>query len=169
MTSISHRRIVYSINYLLGVLLESGEISPELAKNILEHARKNDIDPEHPDGIDYLIRFNIRLPGKDPGLPLVWLNEEAILRAVARREGLEFRKVDPFDLDLEVTTKTISESFARKNTLVPIMIRDGELELAVFNPFRPELWLDMERVSDLPYRVFLSTRQEIVLRWKSVV
>ena len=40
-------------------------------------------------------------------------------------------------------------------------IRDGELELAVFNPFRPELWLDMERVSDLPYRVFLSTRQEI--------
>ena len=80
---------------------------------------------------------------------------------MARREGLEFRKVDPFDLDLEVTTKTISESFARKNTLVPIMIRDGELELAVFNPFRPELWLDMERVSDLPYRVFLSTRQEI--------
>lgn len=161
MTSISHRRIVYSINYLLGVLLEGGEIGPELAKNILEHARKNDIDPEHPDGIDYLIRFNIRLPGKDPGLPPVWLNEEAILRAVARREGLEFRKVDPFDLDLEVTTKTISESFARKNTLVPIMIRDGELELAVFNPFRPELWLDMERVSDLPYRVFLSTRQEI--------
>ena len=116
MTSISHRRIVYSINYLLGVLLEGGEIGPELAKNILEHARKNDIDPEHPDGIDYLIRFNIRLPGKDPGLPPVWLNEEAILRAVARREGLEFRKVDPFDLDLEVTTKTISESFVRKNT-----------------------------------------------------
>ena len=54
MTSISHRRIVYSINYLLGVLLEGGEIGPELAKNILEHARKNDIDPEHPDGIDYL-------------------------------------------------------------------------------------------------------------------
>ena len=106
-------------------------------------------------------RCDIRLPGKDPGLPPVWLNEEAILRAVARREGLEFRKVDPFDLDLEVTTKTISESFARKNTLVPIMIRDGELELAVFNPFRPELWLDIERVSDLPYRVFLSTRQEI--------
>lgn len=41
------------------------------------------------------------------------------------------------------------------------MIRDGELELAVFNPFRPELWQDMERVSDLPYRVFLSTRQDI--------
>ena len=101
-------------------------------------------------------KFFFQLP-----VQTVQKHEEAILRAVARREGLEFRKVDPFDLDLEVTTKTISESFARKNTLVPIMIRDGELELAVFNPFRPELWLDMERVSDLPYRVFLSTRQEI--------
>jgi general secretion pathway protein E len=161
MSEITHRRVVYSLSYLLRVLLDGGEINPHQAKAILEHARKNDVDLEDPGGIDYLIRFNIRLPGKEPGRPEARLTEEMILRAVGRREGVEFRKIDPFDLDLEVTTKTISESFARKNTLVPIMIKDGELELAVFNPFRPELWMDMERVSDLPYRIFLSTRQEI--------
>jgi general secretion pathway protein E len=161
MDSLSTRRIVYSLTYLLEVLTGEGEISAAQAKIIMDHAVKNGINAEGPDGIDDLIRFNIRKPAREPGLPESRITEDVILKAVARREGIEFRRVDPFDLDLEVTTKTISESFARMNTLVPIMIRDGELELAVFNPFRPELWQDMERVSDLPYKVFLSTRQDI--------
>jgi general secretion pathway protein E len=161
MDNLNTRRVVYSLTYLLGVLTGEGEISEAQAKIITDHAVKNGIDVESPDGIDDLIRFNIRKPPKEPGHSESRITEDVILKAVARREGLEFRRVDPFDLDLEVTTKTISESFARMNTLVPIMIRDGELELAVFNPFRPELWQDMERVSDLPYKVFLSTRQDI--------
>ena len=161
MDSLNTRRIVYSLTYLLDVLVGAGEISEAQAGIILDHAVKNGIDTEGPDGIDDLIRFNIRKPAREPGLPETRITEDVILKAVAAREGLEFRRVDPFDLDLEVTTKTISESFARMNTLVPIMIRDGELELAVFNPFRAELWQDMERVSDLPYKVFLSTRQDI--------
>ena len=161
MNSLNTRRVVYSLRYLMEVLVGEGEISEAQAKIIMEHAVKNGIDTEGPDGIDDLIRFNIRKPPREPGLPESRITEDVILKAVASREGLEFRRVDPFDLDLEVTTKTISESFARMNTLVPIMIRDGELELAVFNPFRPELWQDMERVSDLPYKIFLSTRQDI--------
>jgi general secretion pathway protein E len=161
MDSLSTRRVVYSLQYLLEVLTDESEISAAQAKIIMDHAVKNGIDTEGPDGIDDLIRFNIRKPPREPGLPESRITEDVILKAVARREGIEFRRVDPFDLDLEVTTKTISESFARMNTLVPIMIRDGELELAVFNPFRPELWQDMERVSDLPYKIFLSTRQDI--------
>ena len=161
MNSLSTRRVVYSLRYLMEVLVGEGEISEAQAKIIMEHAVKNGIDTEGPDGIDDLIRFNIRKPARESGMPESRITEDVILKAVASREGLEFRRVDPFDLDLEVTTKTISESFARMNTLVPIMIRDGELELAVFNPFRPELWQDMERVSDLPYKIFLSTRQDI--------
>jgi len=161
MNSLKNRRIIYSLTYLLEILVSEGEISPAQAKIIMEHAQKNEIDLEGADGIDSLIRFNIRKPPKEPGSPESRITEDVILKAVARREGIEFRRVDPFDLDMEVTTRTISESFARMNTLVPIMIRDGELELAVFNPFRPELWHDMERVSDLPYKVFLSTRQDI--------
>lgn len=161
MNSLSTRRVVYSLRYLMEVLVGEGEISEAQAKIIMEHAVKNGIDTDGPDGIDDLIRFNIRKPARETGMPESRITEDVILKAVASREGLEFRRVDPFDLDLEVTTKTISESFARMNTLVPIMIRDGELELAVFNPFRPELWQDMERVSDLPYKIFLSTRQDI--------
>lgn len=156
-----NRRIVYTLNYLLDVLTGEGEITTAQAEIIREHARKHGVEPDCAEGIDSLIRFNIRKAPREPGGPEGHITEEVILKAVARREGVEFRRVDPFDLDMEVTTKTISESFARMNTLVPIMIRDGELELAVFNPFRPELWHDMERVSDLPYKVFLSTRQDI--------
>jgi len=156
-----NRRIVYSLTYLLEILSSEGEISPAQAEIIRDHAVKNGVDLECAEGIDSLIRFNIRKASREPGGPEARITEDVILKAVARHEGLEFRRVDPFDLDMEVTTRTISESFARMNTLVPIMIRDGELELAVFNPFRPELWHDMERVSDLPYKVFLSTRQDI--------
>jgi general secretion pathway protein E len=156
-----NRRIVYSLNYLLDVLTGEGEITTAQADIIREHARKHGVDMDSAEGIDNLIRFNIRKAPRETGGAEARITEDVILKAVARREGIEFRRVDPFDLDLEVTTKTISESFARMNTLVPIMIKDGELELAVFNPFRPELWHDMERVSDLPYKVFLSTRQDI--------
>lgn len=161
MNSLKNRRIVYSLTYLLDVLTSQEEISQHQAAVIRDHANKNGVDLNGPDGIDSLIRFNIRKSAKEPGQAETRITEDVILKAVAKHEGLEFRRVDPFDLDLEVTTKTISESFARMNTLVPIMIRDGELEIAVFNPFRPELWLDMGRVSDLPYKVFLSTRQDI--------
>ena len=159
--SFKHKRVTYSLNYLLDTLTGAGEISESQAGLIREHARKNDVDLDCGEGIDSLIRFNIRKAPREPGGPESRITEDVILKAVAKREGIEFRRVDPFDLDMEVTTRTISESFARMNTLVPIMIRDGELELAVFNPFRPELWHDMERVSDLPYKVFLSTRQDI--------
>ncbi|NCD24655.1 MAG: type II/IV secretion system protein [Deltaproteobacteria bacterium] len=155
------RRIVYSLAYLLDVLVSEGEITPSQSAIIADHARKSSLDLDSPDGLDYLIRFNIRRPPREEGQAESRITEDVILKAVGRREGVEFRKVDPFDLDMDVTTKTISESFARKNTLVPIMIRDGELELVVHNPFRPELWHDMERVSALPYKVFLGTRQDI--------
>lgn len=161
MNNLKNKRIVYSLRYLLDVLVGEEEISQAQAGIITDHAMRNSIDLDSADGFDNLIRFNVRKAPKESGHPETRITEDVILKAVARREGLEFRRVDPFDLDMEVTTKTISESFARTNTLVPIMIRDGELELAVFNPFRPELWQDMERVSDLPYRVFLSTRQDI--------
>ena len=156
-----HHRIVYSLAYLLDVLVSEGEITPTQSAIIADHARKSELDPDSPDGLDHLIRFNIRRPPKEEGQVESRITEDVILKAVGRREGVEFRRVDPFALDLDVTTKTISESFARKNTLVPIMIRDGELELVVHNPFRPELWHDMERVSTLPYKVFLGTRQDI--------
>jgi len=161
MNSLATRRIVYSVRYLLDVLYNQGEISEEQRGVILAHANKNSVNLDSGDGLDILLRFNIRKPPREEGQQEQRITEEIILKAVGRQEGVEFRRVDPFDLDLEVTTRTISESFARKNTLVPIMIRDGELEVAMFNPFRPELWQDMQRVSDLPYKVFLSTRQDI--------
>ncbi len=156
-----NHKIVYSLTYLLDVLVSEGEITPTQSAIIADHARKSGLDSSSPDGLDHLIRFNIRRPPREEGQAESRLTEDIILKAVGRREGVEFRRVDPFALDLDVTTKTISESFARKNTLVPIMIRDGELELVVHNPFRPELWHDMERVSPLPYKVFLGTRQDI--------
>jgi len=161
MNDLKDSRIVYSLTYLMKALIHAGDITEAHAELILDHARKNGIDTESADGFDNLLRFNIRKPPKEQGQAESRITEDVILKAVGGLEGLEFRRVDPFDLDMEVTTKTISESFARKNTLVPIMVRDGELELAVFNPFRPELWHDMERVSDLPYKVFLCTRQDI--------
>lgn len=155
------RRRVYSLEYLLSVLTDEHEITAAQAGLISDYAQKHGWDVTGADGMDLVLRCNLRKAGKAPGESEERITEACILKAIGRRENVPFRRVDPFDLDMEVTTRTISESFARKNTLVPISIQDGELELAVYNPFRPELWQDMERVSSLPYRIFLSTRQDI--------
>ena len=111
-------------------------------------------------GFDFLLRMNLQRQGGNSSEPAV-LTEESLLRCIAHYFGMEYKRVDYLDLDLEVSTKTFPESFARKNMLVPLRVLNGKMELLVFNPFQPELWEDMEHVLNLPYTVYIGSRTEI--------
>lgn len=150
-------RLEYSLSTLLPILKQAGEMDETQLRIVAVQARRQDVSEDDPRGLDLLL---------DLGLvracaPQERLTEESVLRAVAGRHGLEFKRVDVLELDLEVSTRTISEDFARINLLVPLRVIDGCLEILSHNPFRPELWEDMSRVSSLPLRVFLGTRAEI--------
>ncbi|WP_462323692.1 GspE/PulE family protein [Desulfoplanes sp.] len=154
-------RHVYSLHFLLALLTKQGELRMDQAEFVVRKARDNGIDVNDPKGIDFLVRLGLNRA--TPGTPSMGrrLDEENILRSVAAETGLEFKRIDPLEVDLEVSTGLVSGSFARRNLLVPLRIEDGTLFLVVHNPFRPELWEDVGRVTTLPYRVFLATRDQV--------
>ncbi|WP_235185521.1 GspE/PulE family protein [Desulfonatronum thiodismutans] len=153
-----HTRLDYCLNDLLPILEQAGELDPERRRIVLGQARQRDIALDDPlSGLDLILGLKLTRAKA----PRERLTEESVLRAVAKRFGLEFKRLDVLELDLEVSTRTISEGFARTNLLVPLRIVDGHLEILAHNPFHPELWEDMCRVTTLPLRLFLGTRAEI--------
>ena len=154
------RRLQYNLETLIPLLYHAGEISEDQVRLIRRQAIAEGVEARSSQGLDFLIQLNLSRNAAQQSSPKR-VTEEVVLQAVGRRYGLQTKRVDYLDLDLEVSTKTISESFARKHLLVPLRVVEGVLELLVFNPFQPELWEDMERVSSMEFRVFLGTRAEI--------
>ena len=154
-------RHVYCLEFLLPLLVRRREITSSQVHTVVCKAREDGVSLQDPAGIDFLLRLGLHRSGQDTGAEDARLAEDIVLRAVAHETGLEFKRVDLLELDLDVGTGTVSESFARRNMLVPLRIEDGELQVIVYNPFCPELWEDMSRVTTLPYRVFLGTRKQI--------
>jgi len=155
------QRLVYSLQNLVPLLFKAKEISKEQVKLVNSRAEQAGLSFQSAEGLDFLLALGLKRFTPRGGKGPVQVTEDVVLRAVAAHLGLEYKKVDYLDLDLEVSTKTISESFARTNLLVPLKVVNGTMELLVFNPFQPDLWEDMEQVSSMPYRIFLGTRSEI--------
>jgi general secretion pathway protein E len=63
------------------------------------------------------------------------VDEFLLARLVAEDAGLEFFKIDPLKLDVELIERKISRPFAKKHRMVPVHVRDGKLLVAVVNPF----------------------------------
>jgi general secretion pathway protein E len=63
------------------------------------------------------------------------IDEFLLARLLAEDAGLEFFKIDPLKLDIELIESKISRPFARKHQMIPVHVRDGKLVVAVVNPF----------------------------------
>ncbi|MFN2443374.1 MAG: GspE/PulE family protein [Thermoanaerobaculia bacterium] len=63
------------------------------------------------------------------------VDEFLLARLLAEDAGLEFFKIDPLKLDIELIESKISRPFARKHRMIPVHVRDGKLVVAVVNPF----------------------------------
>ncbi|NCC25660.1 MAG: type II/IV secretion system protein [Deltaproteobacteria bacterium] len=160
--SLFRTNLPYSLDNLLNILEKMDVLTSDQVQAGRKRAREDfGFDLSGPDGMDNLLKLGLAPAGVSWLPQTSRLTEELVVRTVAKAHGLEFKRIDPLELDLEVSTRTISESFARRNMLVPIRIVDGLLEIVVYNPFRPELWEDMERVTHLQYRVHLGTRADI--------
>src|SRR5436190_2149106 len=58
-----------------------------------------------------------------------------LARLIAEDAHLQFFKIDPLKLDVEMIESKISRPFARKHKMVPVAIRDGKVIVAMVNPF----------------------------------
>ncbi len=127
-------------------------------QKLLRQAQKiKEGDILKPDQVDIIISFNLNIEGRlDP------LDEETIMRSVAREHKMEFKKLDPLDLDMSVVTKTIPRTFALKQLILPIGMKDGRLEVAVYHPDCQQVLADIEQANQVSIKAYIATKSDIL-------
>ena len=112
----------------------------------------------YPDMVDILASLKLEVAtGKQQRI----LTEELIMRAVSRKLGIPFKKLDPLELDIEIVTKTIPRSFAINHLILPFEIRNGVLQVVTYNPDNKAPLQDIEQVNQTELKPYLSTRSDI--------
>ncbi len=89
------------------------------------------------------------------------LDEEAMMRAVAKEYKLVFKKLDPLELDTEVVANTIPKPFALKNVVVPLYRNGDVLTVAITDPEDAETIDQIKMVTGMKVDKVLSTRSDI--------
>ena len=90
------------------------------------------------------------------------IDEDAIYHALAGAWGFKYKKIDPLELELNLVTKTIPRTFARKHLLLPLEVSEGKLFVATPNPFNQDAISDVERVSNLKVIPVISSKSDII-------
>ncbi|TLM68503.1 MAG: type II/IV secretion system protein [Deltaproteobacteria bacterium] len=106
---------------------------------------------------EVICSFNLTVPGSGR-----ILTEDAVTEVIARAVGIEFHKIDPLRLDLDLITAHISRAFALKNLMLPLAMAEGELIVAVADPFNTQGLDDLQRIRNLQVRPVLASRTDIV-------
>ncbi len=156
--------------YLLDLLFRNKLISAEQRKMISlkrEHQRQNlmvkmrdqgiDKSEVRIDLVDIIISFNLEIPEKEGKL----LSEEMIVRLIAKDRKLPFKKLDPLELELEVVTKTIPQNFAMRHLIVPFEVRNGVLQMAVYEPGYLAILEDITRANQVQINPHMATKTDI--------
>jgi len=162
-----------SIENVSQVLLKRGLISDEQYRELLVkgaaqaarlqshqqagYSRRTSQTPEQVSPAEVISSFNLEVPGTS-----AVLSEDAITETIALAVGLEYLKIDPLKLDLEVVTAHISRPFALKNLIVPVAEQDGVVTVAVADPYNSAAIADLERACKVAVKRVLASRSDIL-------
>ncbi len=157
-------------------LVNAGLMSASQAKYALENAgvvkksiklkRKENQQKGKPDigmfsdadFVDVIIALKMK-KYNDPGKII---DEDSVYQVLAGAWGFEYKKIDSLELDLNLVTKIIPRTFARKHLLLPLEMNDGKLVVATPNPFNQDAISDVERVSNLKVIPVISSKSDII-------
>jgi general secretion pathway protein E len=89
------------------------------------------------------------------------IDEDLIYKAIAAAFRLEYIKIDPLKLELNLVTGTISKSFALRHLLLPLKVEAGKLVVATPDPFNYEAIKDVEMVSKLKVKPIVSSKSDV--------
>jgi general secretion pathway protein E len=90
------------------------------------------------------------------------VDEETIYQVMAAEWGLEYKKIDPLKLDLNVVTTTVPHKIAKMHLVLPIAIEDGQLTVATSTPLNMEVEDDLARASNLKPQSVISSKSDIM-------
>ncbi len=136
------------------VTLEKGKMRQKLLR---QAGKEGEVDKDYPDMVDITVGFNFKLSGGDGSL----VDEEPIMRAVAKENNLPFKKLDPLELDMDVATKTIPRNFAIRQLILPFKMENGLVETAVYHPDCQATLVDIEQANQIKIKPYIATKSDI--------
>jgi general secretion pathway protein E len=89
------------------------------------------------------------------------LDEDAIVKCLARATRNRYLKIDPLKLDAGLITSTISLPFARRTSVLPLAKHGETLRVAVSDPHDRGLFEELERLTHCKLEIVLSPRSDI--------
>ncbi len=108
--------------------------------------------------VDVVTRIGLMRADGKPGI----LEEDIIYQALASEWAIDYRKIDPLKLDLNLVTTKIPRNFAMKHLVLPIEISDGNLVVATPNPHNMEVIDDIARVTNMRVSTVVSSKTDIL-------
>lgn len=166
----------FSAKNVCRILVNSGLISKDQAKEIFKKKddRKKKLEKlqsqRHASSlsefkiinpvtiVDVIDSFNLTRADSDSAP----LDEEIIFQTLATEWGIQYKKIDPLDLDLNIVTTTIPRVFAMRHLVLPIEIKDGCLTVATPDPFNTEALEDITRVANFKVKTVVSSKSDII-------
>jgi len=136
------------------VLQEKGKMRQKLLR---QAGKDGEVDKDYPDMVDITAGFNFKLLGGDGR----FIDEEFIMRAVAKAHNLPFKKLDPLELDMEVATKTIPRNFAIRQLVLPFKMENGIVETAIYHPDCQAVLADIEQANQIRVKPYIATKSDI--------
>jgi general secretion pathway protein E len=112
---------------------------------------------EHITPAEVISSFNLEIP--DTGRILT---EDAITETIAQTVGMEYVKIDPLKMDLELVTGHVTRAFALKNLIVPIGEKDGKVVIAQADPFNKQAIDDIKMARHIEITPVLASRSDIL-------
>jgi len=67
------------------------------------------------------------------------IEEEFLLKLIARRAGCDFIHIDPLKIDSQLVISTISLPYGKSHKVLPLYMENGSIVLAMANPFRMDI------------------------------
>ncbi|MCE5193878.1 MAG: GspE/PulE family protein [Nitrospiraceae bacterium] len=168
------REKVFTLEFAAKVLLKRGLISDDQYKDIIAKGNVQKIrvqklqDTAHPRRLhqttfsilpaEIIASFDIEIPGKNGRI----LTEDAITEAIADEVNMEYRKIDPLKLDLDVITSHVSRPFALRHLFIPIEEKDGVVTIAVADPFNLDAVESLKSARKIKIKIVLSSKSDIL-------
>jgi len=101
--------------------------------------------------------FNLEIPATQKKL-----TEDAVTELIAQAAGMEYIKIDPLKLELDVVTDQIPRAFALKNLVVPIDAKEGVVTIAVADPYNIRPIEDLQHALGIRIKRILASRSDVL-------
>lgn len=153
---------------VLQALIRQGLMTKDQAKEILANRERvlqgvvlknknaRDLKDHPPTIVDVIAAYGMNRADR----PLERLDEDAVFQALAREWDIPYIKLDPLKLNLNLVTSTVHRSFALKNLVIPLEIKDGELVVATPYPHNRDVIDDLRRVVSMKIRVVVTSKSD---------